>query len=301
MDILKFRYFVEAASCGSFSDAARRLYTSQPNISKQIAALEREINAKLFVRTNRTVGLTRAGKYLYEQFKDLPQQIDQAIITTRALGRADRGELTIGILAGQDIHGDIIKGLEAFKSQYPNICYTLERNGFSGLRNALKTFQYDVIITLFFDIEHDPDIAYETIKPQIAALAVSYKNPKSRLENPSVADFADEPFVSISPAESYGGYNTLIRNCKSHGFTPNIVRITDNLDNLLFYVETGVGVAELDRNTRFERDNSVRMIPLSNSEHPDVVAAWLKDNINQDIGRFINCLKAHCLSSYRHL
>jgi DNA-binding transcriptional LysR family regulator len=295
MDIPRIRYFVEAAATGSFSDAARRLYTSQPNISKQIAALEKEINAKLFVRENRTISLTRAGKYLYEQFRDIPQLLDQSIITARALGRVDRGELTIGILAGQDIHGDIMKGLDVFDTHYPNIRYTLERNGFSGLRHALKTFQYDVIITLYFDVENDPDIAWETIKNQIAALAVSYKNPKSRLEQPSITDFADEPFVSISPAESYGGYNTLIRNCRNNGFSPNIVRITDNLDNLLFYVETGVGVAELDRNTRFERDNSVRMIPLTNCEHPDVVVAWLKNNINPDISRFIDCMKSYCL------
>ena len=37
MNTMKIRYFVEVARCGSFSEAARRLYTAQPNLSKQIA------------------------------------------------------------------------------------------------------------------------------------------------------------------------------------------------------------------------------------------------------------------------
>ena len=50
MNLTKIRYFVEVARCGNFSEAARRLYTAQPNVSKQIAQMEQELDFSLFVR-----------------------------------------------------------------------------------------------------------------------------------------------------------------------------------------------------------------------------------------------------------
>ena len=46
MNTMKIRYFVEVARCGSFSEAARRLYTAQPNLSKQIAQMEQELERR---------------------------------------------------------------------------------------------------------------------------------------------------------------------------------------------------------------------------------------------------------------
>ena len=60
-------------------------------------------------------------------------------------------------------------------------------------------------------------------------------------------------FVSISPEESLGGYRVMKEQCKIYGFKPKIIRYTESLENLLLCVETGVGVAVLDRNTRLEK------------------------------------------------
>ena len=60
MNTMKIRYFVEVARCGSFSEAARRLYTAQPNLSKQIAQMEQELGFALFARSRRSVKLTEA-------------------------------------------------------------------------------------------------------------------------------------------------------------------------------------------------------------------------------------------------
>ena len=95
----------------------------------------------------------------------------------------------------------------------------------------------------------------------------------------------------ISPKESYGGYQRLLQSCREQGFEPNIVRLADSLDSLLFYVETGVGVAILDRNTRLETDQNIRVIPIEDGESPDLVAVWLASNPNANIRRMVDCLK----------
>ncbi|NJK35541.1 MAG: LysR family transcriptional regulator [Oscillatoriales cyanobacterium SM2_2_1] len=58
--------FVRAVELGSFSAVAKEQDTTQPTISKQIAALEAYLDAQLFVRTTRKLQLTDAGKDFYE-------------------------------------------------------------------------------------------------------------------------------------------------------------------------------------------------------------------------------------------
>lgn len=286
MDMTKLRYFVEAAGCGGFTEAARRLYTSQPNISKQISALEAELGTRLFIRENRAVRLTAAGEYLYDKIKALPDELDRIFETTRALGREDRGQLTIGTLAGQVLNADIVNRFALFSRLYPDLQYTLERAGFAALREALLSFQYDMIITFAFDVSDEANFAVETISKQSNALFVSRSRPV-----PDMNDLSSTPFIAISPKESLGGYKQLLRFCEMRGFQPHIVRMADSLDSLLFYIETGVGVAVLDRNTRLETDSNIRVIPVQTNEAPNMVAAWLRSNTNQNIRKMVDCLK----------
>ena len=61
MDIRVLRYFLTVAREESFSRAAEALYLSQPTLSRQIRDMEEELGATLFVRSNRSVTLTREG------------------------------------------------------------------------------------------------------------------------------------------------------------------------------------------------------------------------------------------------
>ncbi len=286
MDITKLSYFITAAECGSFSETARLLYTSQPNISKQISSLERALSTELFIRENRSVRLTRAGEYLYEQTKDLPSLFRQITETTRALGRGDAGELTVGVLAGQRLDREIIQRFQRFTQLYPELNFTLERAGFSGLQKALDTMRFDLILTLSFDVRPRDGLMIRTIRTQQKpAIFVSRMSPLAELD-----DFSKAPYVVISPEESYGGYEQLMHSCRSQGFEPNIVRLADSLDSLLFYVETGVGIAVLDRNTRLETDQDIRVIPIEDADSPDIVAVWSSKNTNPNIRRLVECL-----------
>ena len=64
MDIAALKAFTAVADAGSFSAAAEHLFLTQPAISKRIAALESELDAKLFDRIGRTITLTEAGRAL---------------------------------------------------------------------------------------------------------------------------------------------------------------------------------------------------------------------------------------------
>lgn len=61
IDIPRIRAFLAAAECLNFTEAARRLYVTQPTLSKQIALIEDDLGFKLFVRSNRNVSSPRKG------------------------------------------------------------------------------------------------------------------------------------------------------------------------------------------------------------------------------------------------
>lgn len=65
MEIKQLEYFVTAADHGSLNRAAEKLYTTQPNVSKVIGALERELKTSLFERNNRGIRMTAQGELLY--------------------------------------------------------------------------------------------------------------------------------------------------------------------------------------------------------------------------------------------
>ena len=64
MELKQLEAFAGVAECKSFSLAAQKLYLTQPTVSAHIAALERELNVKLFERTTKTLRLTDEGAAL---------------------------------------------------------------------------------------------------------------------------------------------------------------------------------------------------------------------------------------------
>lgn len=71
MDTRSLAYFLAVADTGSVSSAAQSCFVSQPAVSRQIAALEREIGLKLFRRTATGMRLTPAGARLQAMAKDI--------------------------------------------------------------------------------------------------------------------------------------------------------------------------------------------------------------------------------------
>lgn len=77
MEIRQLQYFVESARTRSFSQAARTLYTSQPNVSKAIQQLETELDTALFTRSFDGIELTEEGKIVYLYAVNILQNVDR--------------------------------------------------------------------------------------------------------------------------------------------------------------------------------------------------------------------------------
>ncbi len=76
--------FVRVVETGSFSKAAQEFQTTQPTVTKQVAALEARLKVRLLNRNTRGVSLSEAGALFYERCKQLLQDAEAAEQATRA-------------------------------------------------------------------------------------------------------------------------------------------------------------------------------------------------------------------------
>ena len=88
MTLQQLKYADAVASCGSLSEAARRVFVTQPTLTEAIRTLEEELRIAIFSRTTRGVTVTREG----EEFLASARQIlaDAAAIQAKYTGKAVR-------------------------------------------------------------------------------------------------------------------------------------------------------------------------------------------------------------------
>lgn len=92
-----YHIFYTVAQCGNISAAAKKLYISQPAVSKSISRLEESFTSPLLIRSSRGVTLTENGKLLYKQLETAFQAIRQG---EEMISRNDLlgvGSLSIGV------------------------------------------------------------------------------------------------------------------------------------------------------------------------------------------------------------
>ncbi|WP_241392627.1 LysR family transcriptional regulator [Rippkaea orientalis] len=111
--------FVRAIELNSFSAVAREQQTTQPTISKQIAALEKQLGVQLLIRSTTNLSLTEEGKKYYQYCQQILETVAEAEASLRGKEQAI-GILRLGcsVLFGQM---QIVPRLKTFISRYPDV------------------------------------------------------------------------------------------------------------------------------------------------------------------------------------
>ena len=120
MDIASLHAFVAIADSGSFSLAADCLRLTQPAVSKRVAALETELNVRLFDRLGRAVRLTEAGTVLLPRARRILAEVDDSRRALRNLSGSVVGPLILATSHHIGLHR-LPPVLRAFTTQYPRV------------------------------------------------------------------------------------------------------------------------------------------------------------------------------------
>lgn len=152
MNDLEYRYFYEVAMTLNFSQAAERLFISQPALSRCISNLEEEFHAPLFVRNKRGVHLTSAGVALLHNYPQVQQanRILQETVQNAACGMDSR--LVIGIQEGHLITASIKQALKDFRIHNPSIEINVVSLVYNQLFDQLNSHKIDLAFSLSYTI-----------------------------------------------------------------------------------------------------------------------------------------------------
>lgn len=96
MDLRVLRYFLTVAREQSFTKAAEQLNITQPTLSRQLAALEEELGAKLFNRGGHQITLTNEGLLLKRRALEIVDLEDKIVSEFKGNNDSIEGKITIG-------------------------------------------------------------------------------------------------------------------------------------------------------------------------------------------------------------
>ena len=134
MDRLRaMQTFVRVVETGSFSAVAREANSTQSGVSKQVAALERELGARLLSRTTRSLALTEEGERYFEQARRLVAEIAEAESSLRRGEQALSGWLRVAASVGYG-RLKLLPLVRTFLASHPGVKIDLRLNdGFVDL------------------------------------------------------------------------------------------------------------------------------------------------------------------------
>ena len=236
--------FYTVATFRNFSTAAKKLYISQPAVSKAVSKLEAELSTQLFYRTNKGVFLTGAGNILYKQLQIAFHAIESGEERIKKIETPDTERLSIGASTTLCKYV-LLPYLREFIPKNPHVKISISCiNGqeiIDGLENG----------TLDFGIMGETDkVPFHPIRNINYAFVctASYLNKLRRLaytsDKPCTADsdlFAFGTLLLLPPNNLSRQY--LDRYMASNQLTANQIIDVTNIDLLIDFAKTGLGIA----------------------------------------------------------
>ncbi|MEN1638178.1 LysR substrate-binding domain-containing protein [Pseudomonas aeruginosa] len=279
MELRHLRYFIAVAEELHFGRAAERLGISQPPLSQQIQALEEEIGARLFERTNRRVELTDAGRLFLDESRQVLAQVDKAVLLARRAHLGELGELKIGFTSSAPFTSTIPSSIHAFRKAYPDVHLDLQEMSSRQVLKALleESLQVGVIRPLALpDAVHWVELFRE---PLVAVLRADHPLAAGSEDGLAIAALAEEPFVFFPRSYGTGLYDQVIALTRQAGFSPRIAHEASEAMTIIGLVSAGLGVSILPASFRRTRVDGVVYRTLSDPEA--TTAVWLVRRQNE--------------------
>lgn len=287
MNPTQIKYFLEAARCLNFTEAAKQLYITQPALSQQITAIETELNMQLFIRQRNKLRLTPAALVLQEELPAYEKQYQQILEKARIANSGNKGMVKIGILQGQVMTKNFQNIIWEFRKQFPGVYLKFSADSFGGLRRKLDTKELDVIYTTDFDVKGDSTYLYEKIDVNIGAAVVSKLHPLANKKVTRLKELADETIIIIGEEESEVVRKMIMDDCKEAGFVPNLA-LAGTLNEQMLWIEIGLGVGIINQSSYICQNSNVKILEQLKVGTNYFVVAWHRDNINAASALFTN-------------
>lgn len=148
MELLQLRYFKAVADTGKISKAAETLYISPPALSATISRLEKELNTKLFDRTNNRITLNKQGEILLDYVNQVLGLLNRAEADLKQSVQQEKEHLRVAVT-----YSNLWVGLiSAFSLEHPEITVSYTTLKLSQLADQDTLAQYQFLLAAQDDL-----------------------------------------------------------------------------------------------------------------------------------------------------
>jgi len=273
MELRHLRYFIAVAEELHFGRAAEALGISQPPLSQQIQALEQELGARLFDRTNRRVALSEAGRLFLEEARQVLAQVDKAADVARRAQLGELGEMKIGFTSSAPFNSSIPKAIYSFRQRFPAVHLNLQEMSSRDVADALLDESIEVGLMRPLPLP-DSLVATELFRePLVAVLNADHPLAQGPAKGVELASLANEPFVFFPRSYGSGLHAQLLSLARAAGFTPHFSQEAGEVMTIIGLVSAGLGVSVLPASFQRMRIDGVVYRTLLDADAD--TAVWL--------------------------
>lgn len=243
MELRHLRYFLVLAEELHFGRTAKRLFISQPPLSRQIKELEQQLGATLFLRDNKRVELTQAGRFFYKEAQRLMQSLEAAQQRTQQIHQSYGGEIKIGYISSAD-KSKLGKLIQRLQHCYPLLQTKLFELSTQKQVQALENAKIDI------GIIRAPNLSarLQTSKLYEDGFCLVYGKHHQIPKDFSL--LSEYPFISYHADSVPVYHNQILACCAKLGFSPNLRHQCNTISSILELVHLGAGISVVPRSVQ---------------------------------------------------
>lgn len=278
MTISQIEALLTLASTLNYTKASAILHTTQPNLSRIIVNLEKEVGVQLLHRNKRDVKLTPAGKRFCREMEGLVYQYRHAIDAAREVESGIDGSIDVGIL-GTALVRQLPAIVGKFRQRHPNISLHLVDYTYSRLMEALAEEKVDMALIPDRELDRLPNLSKKFLFADDMCLVVKKDHPYAGAESIDLSSLRGEQFILMDKVISYADYELVTGICVEQDFIPQVAYEANTLNNLILMIECGLGVSILARHMSHYATENVAFVGLKGYEkYFRVSCAWNRDS-----------------------
>jgi DNA-binding transcriptional LysR family regulator len=283
VDLRKLRYFTVLAEQLNFGRAAEELHIAQPVLSRQIRALESELNAQLFTRDKKRTELTAAGEQLRA---DAAPLLLSAEALRRRVARAAReaGTFTVGFMPGLTVTGPV----RLLREAHPGLAVEVLRTSWADQVTVRHDGRADVGYLRLPADQHGLQVRPLFSEPRVAVLPAGHH--LAGQASVSIADLAGEHLLQHPDlVPEWRDVATELR-----GRRPRPAPLMHTVEEKLEHVAAGRGISVLPESTAaYYRRPDVVYARIADIAPTAVGLAWVSARRSPLIAEFAALATAH--------
>jgi DNA-binding transcriptional LysR family regulator len=241
MELRLLRSFKAVAEAGSFTRAAARVHLTQAAVSVHIRQLEEEIGVPVFLRVNKKLFLTEAGRALLSRAEAILRTHDEALAEMAAIGGAAHGRLYIGVASTAITVDPLPEILSELKRQYALLDLSVRGATSEWIIEQILAGGLDVgLVSLPVEAS---DVVTETLRRDKLVAVMNQQHRLARARAIAAEELAEEPLIL---GEKGGNTRRLIDLfLEKSGLSPKVAMELQRTEAILKMVELGFGVTIL--------------------------------------------------------